>query len=173
MYPYLAWQQRRAVALLSGERNEEFEFERAISLLEFQTWIYSPGTNLANIAGLMAAVLILENIEDDIYADEPKLPLADPDEPTSINLNDKPDATLHRISVLRANKTYKGVHDRIFALRGSLKSLLYCPSPDNFDADVAKRRTRAQSAADLIDYRLRYAQHGAANGQNHPTRRIF
>jgi hypothetical protein len=63
------------VELLTGERNELFEFERAIRLLEFQTWIYWPQSNapqpeVPNSAGLMAAVFILEGIEDDIYGDE-------------------------------------------------------------------------------------------------------
>jgi hypothetical protein len=100
--PYIPWQLRHTVDLLIGEQNERFEFERAISLLEFQTWIYWPETTLPNIAGLMAAVLILENIEDDIYFQEADLAHREenPDEPTGVSLTDKPDATLHRIGVL-------------------------------------------------------------------------
>jgi hypothetical protein len=62
--PYLRYDLENAVELLVGERKEQFEFERAIRLMEFQTWIYWPGRNmnLPHIAGLMAAVLLLENI---------------------------------------------------------------------------------------------------------------
>jgi hypothetical protein len=171
VFPYSFQDLRRTVELLIGERAERFEFERAIRLLEFQTWIYWPGTKLANFAGLMAAALILENIEDDIFADETELAQrqADPGEPPFIDLTDKPSATLGRINSLRANESYRGVHDYIFARRGSLETLLYCPTPETFDADVVKRREKAQIAADLIDYRLRYAQHGSVYG--HGTNR--
>jgi hypothetical protein len=133
--PYFFPVLKSAVELLVGEREEQFEFERAIRLMEFQTWIYWPGldTNMPNIAGLMAAVLLLENIEDDIFCGE----AADPDNPHLINLTDKPNATLGRISALRSNRAYKGVHDYIVAARGSLEALLYCPSPPQFDADLA------------------------------------
>jgi hypothetical protein len=166
VFPYFFDVLRSTVELLVGEREEQFEFERAIRLMEFQTWIYWPGidTNMPNIAGLMAAVLLLENIEDDIFADEADFAqrTADPDNPHLINLTDKPNATLGRITALRSNQAYRGVHDYIFAARGSLEALLYCPSPEKFDADLERRRVKAQIAADLIDYRLRHAQHGSA-----------
>jgi hypothetical protein len=173
--PYIPWQLRHTVDLLIGEQNERFEFERAISLLEFQTWIYWPETTLPNIAGLMAAVFILENIEDDIYFDEADLAHREenPDEPRGVSLTNKPDATLHRIGVLRANKAYRGVHDYIFAARGSLENLLYCPSPEQFDADVVKRREKARIAADLIDYRLRHAQHDGRYGAGTKRHAVF
>lgn len=164
--PYLPFDLESAVELLVGERNEQFEFERAIRLMEFQTWIYWPGTNtkMPKIAGLMAAVLLLENIEDDIYFDEAGLEqsLKDPDRQPSIDFDDKPNATLGRISALRSNQTYRSLYDCIFAADGSLENLLYCPSPPQFDADLERRRDKAKIAADLIDYQLRHAQHGNA-----------
>jgi hypothetical protein len=108
------------IQLLIGEREERFKFERAIRLLEFRTWIYWPLTNKHNTAGMMAAALLLENIEDDIFIDEAALAWdnAKPDDPWSsakpgkpvpmINLDDKPAPTLRRISVLRADETYRG-----------------------------------------------------------------
>jgi hypothetical protein len=100
--PYLRFDLENAVKLLVGERKEQFEFERAIRLMEFQTWIYWPGanTNLPHIAGLMAAVLLLENIEDDIYFEEAALThsVTDPDQQLSVNVDDKSNATLYRIS---------------------------------------------------------------------------
>jgi hypothetical protein len=159
------------VELLTGEQNELFKFERAIRLLEFQTWIYWPETDAPqpqepNSAGLMAAVFVLEGIEDDIYLGEADFASREDNygEARLINLNDKPDATLYRINALRANQTYRKVHDYIFAARGALPRLLYCPTPEAFDADVVKRREKAQIVADLVDYRLRYAQHRPANG---------
>jgi hypothetical protein len=167
--PYFPDDLKSTVELLVGEREEQFEFERAIRLMEFQTWIYWPGmdTNMPNIAGLMAAVLLLENIEDDIFAEESELAqrMANPDEPPSLNLTDKPNATLGRISALRSNLTYRGVHDYIFARRGSLEVLLYCPTPENFDAELVERREKADLVADLIDYQLRFAQYGCADGR--------
>jgi hypothetical protein len=69
---------------------------------------------------------------------------------------------LGRISALRSNQTYRGLHDSIFATRGTLENLLYCPSPQQFDADLEIHRDKAKIAADLFDYRLRHAQHGSA-----------
>jgi hypothetical protein len=168
------------VTLLTGEVDEHFEFERAISLFEFQTWIYWPQTNSPqpeepNSAGLMAAVFILEEIEDDIYWDEADSAYREENygEAHLVNLNDKPDATLYRINALRANKTYRNVHDRVFAARGGLSRLLYCPTPEEFDADVAKRREKAQIVADLVDYRLRYAQHRPTNGHINISHAVF
>jgi hypothetical protein len=167
--PYLRYDLESAVELLVGERKEQFEFERAIRLMEFQTWIYWPGTNpnLPHIAGLMAAVLLLENIEDDIYFEEAALAqsLTDPDKPLSVDLSYKPDATLGRINILRSNEIYRGLHDYIFAARGGLQNLLYCPTPENFDAELVERREKADLVADLIDYQLRYAQYDCADSR--------
>jgi hypothetical protein len=166
VFPYFPDVLKSTVELLVGGREEQFEFERAIRLMEFQTWIYWPGsgTNMPNIAGLMAAVLLLENIEDDIFAEESEYAqrMADPDNPPSVNLTDKPNATLGRISALRSNLTYRALHDRIFAARGSLENLLYCPSPPKFDVDLESRRDKAKIVAGLTDYLLRHAQHGSA-----------
>jgi hypothetical protein len=74
----------------------------------------------------MAAVLILQNIEDDIYAEEAQLAqrTTDPDRWPFIDLGDKPNATLGRINALRSNKIYRELHDHIFAARGWLEALL-------------------------------------------------
>ncbi len=164
VFPYFFDVLKSTIELLVGEREEQFEFEPAVRLMEFRTWIYSPDTTMPNIAGLMAAVLLLENIEDDIFADESEFAqrTTDPDNPPSINLTDKPNAALGRISALRSNQTYRGLHDSIFATRGTLENLLYCPSPQQFDADLEIHRDKAKIAADLFDYRLRHAQHGSA-----------
>jgi hypothetical protein len=123
----------------------------------------------------MAAVFILEGIEDDIYSDEANSASIEENygEPRLINLNDKPDATLYIINALRANRTYKKVHDYIFATGGALPRLLHCPTPEAFDADVAKRREKAQIVADLVDYRLRYAQHRPTNGHINISHVVF
>jgi hypothetical protein len=147
--------------LLTGEREERFEFERAIRLLEFRTWIYWPLTNKPSTAGMMAAAIILENIEEDIFCDESDTARreADPDPEfgSLIDLDDKPNSTSSRINALRSNKAYRQVHDYIFAKRGGLMRLLYSPSPKEFDAEVSRRRETATGVADLIDYRLRHA----------------
>ena len=172
MFPYFHCVLQRTVELLIGEREEQFELERAIRLMEFRTWIYSPDTNMPNIAGLMAAVLLLENVEDDIFFEESELAQrrSDPDAWPLIDLSDKPNATLGRVAALRSNETYRALHDFIFASRGSLETLLYCPSPPQFDANLESRRDKAKMAANLIDYRLRHAQHGSAYPGHRTTR---
>jgi hypothetical protein len=178
-HPY-NFEVNRTVELLTGERNEDFEFEKAIRLLEFQTWIYwpqltAPQPEAANSAGLMAAVFILEQIEEDIYFDEASFASSQENygESKGVILTDKPDATLNRIKVLMANKTYRKVHDYILAARGGLPRLLYCPTPEGFDDALAKRRKKARIAAELMDYRLRYAQHGGADGHGTNRHAIF
>jgi hypothetical protein len=95
------------VELLVGEWEESFKYERAIRLFEFQTWIYWPHDDRAtNTAGMMAAVFILEHIEEDIYWD---VQAADPDHIGFVNLRDKPDATLQRINVLSVRLKTCGV----------------------------------------------------------------
>jgi hypothetical protein len=164
-----------SVKLLTGERKERFEFERAIRLVEFQTWIYWPRTDKPNSAGMVASALILEAIEDDIFCSEADAVQreADPDALVSVDLTNKPDATLSRISVLRNDKRYRQLHDHIFATRGGLIKLLYCPTPEEFDAEVSKRQEHVKIVADLIDYRLRHAQHGGTAGDGNISHAVF
>jgi hypothetical protein len=150
------------VELLVGERAEWFKFERAIRLFEFRSWVYWPSDEgIRNRAGLLAAVLMLDQIEDDIFFEEDVAAqyLAYPDGDIGVDLNDKPDPTLYRIQVLRKNETYRRLHDFILAPRGGLQRLLRCPSPEQFNEDVKRRISIADDVCDLVDYQLRQAQH--------------
>jgi hypothetical protein len=163
------------VKLLVGEREPRFEFERVIRLFEFQTWILWPGTNIPDGAGLIVAALLLEAIEEEIFIDESDKTQreVDPDSMPSVDLSTKPPATLHRISVLRGHKAYRNVHDHIIAAHGGFTKLLYSPSPTEFDAEVLRRREKTKKIVNLIDYRLRYAQHRGADGGANISHAVF
>jgi hypothetical protein len=54
-----------SVHLLLGLREEDYRYERAIRLYQFQTWIYFPNPNrkAVNAAGRLAAARYLEEIQ--------------------------------------------------------------------------------------------------------------
>jgi hypothetical protein len=172
---YIPLNLQDSVKLLTGGREERFLFERAIRLFEFQTWIYWPGTDKSYFAGMMASALILEAIEDDIFYSESAAiqSEADPGGRFNFDPTDKPDATLSRINVLRNDRRYRQLHDYIFAARGGLTNLLYCLTPEEFDGKVLKRRENVKIVADLIDYRLRHAQHGGTAGHGNISHAVF
>ena len=151
------------VKLLIGDRQERFELERAICLIEFQTWVYWPRTQMFASAGTMAAVFILEGIEEDIYFDEASIANG---HGSLINLTNKPAPTSRKLRLLLTDKKYQQIYDFIMAERGGLTKLLYCPSPAEFDAEFTARREKAVNVTDLIEYRLRYAQHIGNSGGN-------
>jgi hypothetical protein len=159
-----------AVQLLTGERRELFKFEKAITLLEFQTWIYWPFTNKADSAGMIAATLILHKTEEDISYEHLDLDDYDAD---SFDKPLKRQLTLRRIEELRKNRTYLAVHDLFFASRGGLLRLLKCPTPTKFDNDVIKRRNDSKFICDLVEYRLRHAQHVGNTGGGTINHAIF
>ncbi len=118
------------VRLLTNERDEAFEGERAIRLFQFRTWIFFPDTSKNDFvrhAGLIAAVKLLEQLEDDYFVDEEaERQNRQSDEQHAINLNDRPPQTLKRIEVLRRDsKAYRQIYDKLIGECGGLLALLY------------------------------------------------
>jgi hypothetical protein len=136
-----------------------------LRLFHFRTWILFPDTqddDHARWAELLAAVKFLDRIEENDFADEDAARQAAlGDERVVVDLNDKPPQTLSRIELLRSrNRTYRRIYDGLVGRRGGLYALLEAPSPAAFDDDVRQRTDRMHIISNLIDYRLRYVQHG-------------
>jgi hypothetical protein len=144
-----------AAKLLVGNREEKFEYERAILLFQFRTWIFAPAEETIRYAGLIAATKLLRTIETDWYLPE--------------GISDGlPDITLDRIIDLRGKTSYWDLYNKIIGAYGGLTALLETPRPRTFDSAIQKQKTKAKVVADLVEYRLRYALHGqgSAKGAN-------
>jgi len=159
------------VALLSHQRKEAFEGERAVRLFQFRTWIVFPAfsdsteTNYPRWAELITAAKFLDRVEEHHFADREDARQRELDELTvMVNLNDKPPQTLDRIETLRKdNKAYRDIYDRLIGRRGGLLALLSTPAPADFDRAINDRIDHMHIISDLIDYRLRYIQHCSDN----------
>jgi hypothetical protein len=151
------------ISLLTFGRNEKFEGERAICLFQFVTWILFPDTQrnrYAEWAAMISAVKYLDRIEENYFAAEEDVRLRDRDETPVVNLNDKPDQTIRIIeSFKRKNATYRQLYDRFIGRRGGTLELLYTPSPTDFDEAIRSRIKQLDIIANLVEYRLRCAQH--------------
>jgi hypothetical protein len=151
------------ISLLTFQREEKFEGERAIRLFQFRTWILFPDTqqeNSAKWAETISAVKYLDRIEENYFADEESARLRDRDENPSVNLNDKPDQTVKIIQNFRTrNTTYRQLYDQFIGRRGGALEILYTPSPPDFDKAIKDRIEYLDIVANLVEYRLRYTQH--------------
>src|SRR5436190_9339651 len=124
------WALNRAIDLLLGNREEKFEYERAIRLFQFQSWVFAPSMDAIRCAGLIAATKIARHIEVDEFV---------PIRNGLMNVNDVADITLDRIVDLRQkNPSYWSVYNRIIASYGGLTGLLEAPSPRGFDSIMVK-----------------------------------
>jgi hypothetical protein len=168
------------VKLLTREREELYEGERAVCLFQFRTWIVFPDiteTNHVNWAGLITAAKFLDRLEEYDFADaESERLRTEHADSILVDLNDKPLQTLKRMDALRkSNGAYRQIYDRLIGRRGGLLALLNTPRPADFDRAVRERIGRMHIISSLIDYRLRYIQHGIGdpnasadrNGANH------
>jgi hypothetical protein len=61
------------------------------------------------------------------------------------------------------NNAYRQIFDRLIGRRGGLLALLDAPSLADFDRATYARIDHMHIVSDLIDYRLRYIQHGIGN----------
>jgi hypothetical protein len=149
-----------AVGVLLGNRDETFEYEKAVRLFQLQGWIFYPTIYAIRLAGLIAATKIARTIEEDEYV---------PVRNEIAHMNELPIITLERMIELRQKSpTYWNVYNNIIAPYGGLAALLETGTPRGFDWVMAKQRAKAKVVADLVEYRLRYALHGqgSANGAN-------
>jgi hypothetical protein len=135
--------------LLLGNREEKFQYERAIRLFQFQTWVFVPCFRTIEWAGLIAAAKIARLIEIHEYLPHPN------GEP---KFDDYPAITLERIVELQKKRpSYFRLYNKFIAPCGGLMALLEAPSPKSFDSLMAKNKEKAKIVADLVDYRLRCA----------------
>jgi hypothetical protein len=173
-----------AMKLFAQQREEAFEGERAIKLFQFRTWMLFSDTDEAKYvrwAGYIAAVKLLEQMDDDFFVGEEGARQRSEGERVLIDLSDKPPQTLRRIETLRRENTaYREMYDHLIGRRCGLLALLYAPPPPVFDQAVKNRIEHMHIVADLIDYRLRYMQHGVGtgtginpNGANHSHALFF
>jgi hypothetical protein len=183
---FVVWDPEDVVKLLAHKREERFEGERATRFFQFRTWMLfsdQDDTKYVKWAGLIAAVKWLELTEDDYFVDEETARLREEGEPIGmIDLTDKPPQTLKRIETLSKHKAvYRQIYDRLIGKRGGLLAVLHTPSPTDFDQAINSRIDRMHIISDLIDYRLRYIQHGSGsrnvtadpNGANHNHAMFF
>jgi hypothetical protein len=149
-----------AVGVLLGNRDETFEYEKAVRLFQLQGWIFYPTISAIRLAGLIAATKIARTIEEDEYV---------PVRNGIAHMDELPIMTLERMNELRLkNPTYCHVYNNIIAPYGGSAALLETGTPQSFDWVMAKQQAKAKVVADLVEYRLRYALHGqgSANGAN-------
>jgi hypothetical protein len=145
------------VDVLLANRHEKFDYERAVRLFQFQTWIFVPTEEARRYAGLIAATKILRAIELSEYT------------PMFEGEDYLPYMTLKWLLELRQrNPSYWSVYDNIIAAGGGLPALLEAPTPARFDSVVATHGIKARVVANLVDYRFRYALcgQGGADGAN-------
>lgn len=152
------------VAFLAHMREEAFEGEWALRLYQFRIWILFPGTNEANAAkwaALITAAKFLDRAEEDYFFEEEDARQRRADDRAFVDLTHKPPQTLTRIDLLKKeNNSYRQIYDRLIGRRGGLLALLDTPRPSVFDQAVKMRFDRMPIVSELIDYRLRYIQHG-------------
>ena len=155
------------VALLAHMRREAFEGERAIRLFQFRIWILFPGSNEAKAvkwAELIAAAKFLDRAEEDYFAEEEEARQRRADDRASLDLTHKPPQTLTMIDGLKKdNNAYRQIYDRLIGRRGGSLALLDAPPPAHFDYAIQTRIDDLPIISNLIDYRLRYIQHGSGN----------
>jgi hypothetical protein len=129
------------VKLLLDAREEAFLYERCIRLFQFQTWIWYPSERriAPRAAGRLAAAAILREIEEDRFGNN---------------------ITLGKLQILSQSDEYRQIFDAFIAPGGGWSSLLMTEvDPYEFDERIRERTDRAKIIADLIEYRLRAANH--------------
>jgi hypothetical protein len=145
------------VRLLTGERAERFQFERAINLFQFQVWTLFPTREFTESAALTAATKLLEWILDDEFGEQEELRqrTASPFSSVLINLNDR---AAEPVNITRNRiPSFRAIYDSILASYGGLPALLNAHRPADLDAELQRRAENSPIVSGLIDYQLRYA----------------
>jgi hypothetical protein len=141
------------IRLLLGARKPEFSFEREIRLYEFQAWIYLPcAASLdrsgitAKSARIIAASKFLEHIASKNR--------------TALLTEQRESARL--IALLKI-KEYRDLFDAAFVASGGWLNLMNTITPAAYDQTIIENLKDVKIAADLIDFRFRYLDHGETN----------
>jgi hypothetical protein len=100
--------------------------------------------------------MFLDYLEEEDFYDSPEAI-------RRFGATDKPMQTMEQIVRMREhNVMYRDIYDWMIAQHpgGGLLGLLGTPSRGDFDQEMAKRQADAEAAVSIVDYRLRYMQHG-------------
>jgi hypothetical protein len=169
------------ISLLTHQREEAFEGERAIRLFQFQTWILFPDdTDYTNWAGLIAATKVLDRLDEDIFIDDEDARLRAEELTTGVDLNDRPPQKIKRLQRLQKERlSFRKIYDQFIGESGGLLGLVNSPTTGQFDHQMSTRVARMNVISNLIDYRLRYVEHQLplrkekAAGANHNHAMFF
>ncbi len=147
------------VQLLTDQRPEQFPYERAIRLFQFQVWMLYPDQKFTALAGLTAATKVLDYIADKGFGEEQELKQRSTYSWRApfINLSDRPAQTLDIVSSHRKIRGYEAVYDTFIADLGGLPALLNALPPSGLDKEIRNRIESCSVVSDLMHYRLRYA----------------
>ena len=125
---------------------EKFQYERAIRLFQFQTWIYfSNDRDMVDAAGKLAAAAFLRKIEHETTKKLPGIG-------RGRDINSKV-----LIKLLKTRK-YSRLYDEFFKEDG-FTGLLRTFSPERFNKSVAERHKAAETVSEMIDFRFRGLDH--------------
>jgi hypothetical protein len=131
---------------LTSNRPEKYLDERAISLFQFQTWIYFPDDeNMVDTAGKLAAAAMLRKFERKNTIRIPGLGRAK-------NVGSE-------VLIKLLKETEYGLLYNAFFREDGFTKLLTPYSLDQFNRNVDERRKAAKTVTEMIDFRFRVLDH--------------
>ena len=133
------------------KRVASFQFERAVRLFQFQTWIYypSPSEDMVRMAGRIVAASFLRTMELGVPY-------------TSIRLRERKFGS-NSLKEFLDRPDYRMLFDSIIGEYGGWTHLLDTLEPSAFDERLRKRRENSETVCKMIDYRFRYLDHGGTD----------
>jgi hypothetical protein len=141
------------VRLLTGERDEYFEYERAIRLFQFQLWMLSLGNSWSKLAVLTAATKLLDRILDDDFVDEESARQQRTSN-SGISLTDRP---IERLDSSRARiPAFEKLFEATVNKLGGMPALLDALPPAQLDTLIWNQIQSYEIVSDLLSYRVRY-----------------
>jgi hypothetical protein len=132
-------------------------FHRGIRLFEFQVSLFYPDafkrlvasesdktapTKILKTACIFAAIKILEKIEADLKQEK--------------------NSSVISIQELAANENYQSIFDGVVATNGGWPRIRHSVSARRFDKNIVKRCSKAQFAANIVDFSYRFYKHPAS-----------
>ena len=131
---------------LISSKPEKFQFERAIRLFEFQTWIYcSNDPHMVDAAGKLAAAAFLRKLEHETTKKLPGMG-------RGRYVNSKV------FTKLLSTRKYSRLYDEYFREDGFTALLRTCSS-EQFNKTVAERHKAAETVSEMVDFRFRGLDH--------------
>jgi hypothetical protein len=129
-------------------RVELFPFERAVRLLQLQTWIYypAPSEDMVRMAGRIVATKFLQTMELGV----PHRSLRQRERKVGSDL----------LREFLERSEYRLLFDSVIGEYGGWTHLLDTLEPSEFDERLRKRIDSSETVCEMIDYRFRYLDHG-------------